>query len=261
MTVANLDLPIEVASGYTSASQKARVVTQAWVERYGYCPSCGNCLGRYEENRPVADFYCGNCREEFELKAKCGTISDIVNDGEYRKKIERLSSDTHPSLLLLSYARTDWCVRDFLVIPKQFFTADIIQRRNALQSSARRAGWVGSNILLSGVPDSARIHMIREGTFVSQLTVREKWKSTLFLRAERQPEARGWLLDIMKCVDSIGRAEFTLDEMYEFAVPLSVLYPNNLHIKDKIRQQLQVLRDRGYLRFEGRGKYSLNRRR
>lgn len=258
MLLSNLTLPIELAIRYTSPSQRARVITQAWVEQHGYCPSCGDSLCRYEENRPVADFYCVNCSEDFELKAKSSTFTDVVNDGEYRQKIARLSSDSHPSLLLLCYARSDWRVRDFVVIPKQFFTADMIQRRNALQPTARRAGWVGSNILLSSVPDSARIHMIQDGNPVSQLKVSEKWRSTLFLRAERKPEARGWLLDIMKCVDSIGKAAFTLEEMYGFAEPLATIYPNNRHIRDKIRQQLQVLRDRGYLHFEGAGRYRVN---
>jgi type II restriction enzyme len=32
-------------------------------------------------------------------------------------------------------------------------------------------------------------------------------------------------------------------------------YPNNNNIQAKIRQQLQILRDKGYLKFTGRGKY------
>jgi type II restriction enzyme len=38
---------------------------------------------------------------------------------------------------------------------------------------------------------------------------------------------------------------------------LSRLYPNNKHVKPKIRQQLQVLRDHGYLEFESKGRYRL----
>lgn len=34
-------------------------------------------------------------------------------------------------------------------------------------------------------------------------------------------------------------------------------YPNNQPVKDKIRQQLQVLRDKGYLDFVSRGYYCL----
>ena len=34
-----------------------------------------------------------------------------------------------------------------------------------------------------------------------------------------------------------------------------ITYPNNNFIKDKIRQQLQILRDKGLIDFVGRGNY------
>jgi predicted RNA-binding Zn-ribbon protein involved in translation (DUF1610 family) len=42
---------------------------------------------------------------------------------------------------------------------------------------------------------------------------------------------------------------------------LKAIYPNNRHVKQKIRQQLQVLRDLGYLDFVSRGYYRLRSRR
>ncbi len=45
--------------------------------------------------------------------------------------------------------------------------------------------------------------------------------------------------------------------MYEFKNVLEKIHPENKHIKDKIRQQLQVLRDKGYLEFISPGKYRL----
>lgn len=74
-------------------------------------------------------------------------------------------------------------------------------------------------------------------------------------------EARGWLIEIMKCVEGIGKNEFQLDDVYAFEAALSRLYPENRHIKQKIRQQLQVLRDRGYLDFLSRGYYRLRSQR
>ncbi len=61
----------------------------------------------------------------------------------------------------------------------------------------------------------------------------------------------------MKCIDKIGKKEFTLEQMYSFEQILSQKYKNNNHIKDKIRQQLQFLRDKGYLEFVGRGIYRI----
>jgi type II restriction enzyme len=80
--------------------------------------------------------------------------------------------------------------------------------------------------------------------------------TNLFLRAEGA-ESRGWLIEVMKCVEAIGRREFQLDDVYVFEQHLGRLYPQNMHVKQKIRQQLQVLRDRGYLDFVSRGHYRL----
>ena len=66
-----------------------------------------------------------------------------------------------------------------------------------------------------------------------------------------------WLIEVMKCVESIGRREFEIDDVYAFANQLSLLYPRNRHVKEKIRQQLQVLRDQGFLDFASRGSYRL----
>ena len=77
------------------------------------------------------------------------------------------------------------------------------------------------------------------------------------MREEKEVVAKGWLLDVMRCVETIGKRDFTLDEVYAFESELHKLHPENKHVKDKIRQQLQVLRDRGYLEFTQRGQYRL----
>jgi type II restriction enzyme len=63
---------------------------------------------------------------------------------------------------------------------------------------------------------------------------------------------------VLRCVEMIGRQEFTLEEVYAFEAHLSGLYPMNQHVRQKIRQQLQVLRDRGFIEFLGRGRYRLS---
>jgi type II restriction enzyme len=68
-------------------------------------------------------------------------------------------------------------------------------------------------------------------------------------------EARGWLMDILNCVNQIHRDDFTLEEMYRFSDKLKLRHPSNNNIQPKIRQQLQVLRDKGFIEFIGRGKY------
>jgi type II restriction enzyme len=85
----------------------------------------------------------------------------------------------------------------------------------------------------------------------------QNWRKTLFLREEKGATAKGWILDVMNCIDQLGKTQFNLDEVYAFESLLRQKYPNNKHIRDKIRQQLQFLRDKGYLEFVSRGQYKL----
>lgn len=78
----NLQMDSRIAENYTSSSQKIRVITEQWVHNNLFCPYCGKeNISHFENNRPVADFYCLECAEEYELKSKSGTISKKVNDG------------------------------------------------------------------------------------------------------------------------------------------------------------------------------------
>lgn len=141
----NLSLDKNLADGYTSQSQKIRVLTEHWVGNKIFCPNCGHLdIEKYGNNKPVADFFCLNCKEDYELKSKKENIGNKIVDGAYRTMIERL-----------------------------------------------------------------------------------------------------------------GRKEFFLDEIYTFENILSKKHTENKHIKEKIRQQLQVLRDKNYLQFLGRGKYAI----
>jgi|694.fasta_scaffold110933_2 hypothetical protein len=66
---------------------------------------------------------------------------------------------------------------------------------------------------------------------------------------------RGWKLEVFKCINLIPNQIFTLNEINKFESQLKIVYPNNDHITDKIRQQLQYLRDLGLIEFLGNGHY------
>jgi type II restriction enzyme len=70
-------------------------------------------------------------------------------------------------------------------------------------------------------------------------------------------ERRGWTLDVLNTLRSLSKQEFSLAEVYAFDTQLSRLHPRNRHIRPKIRQQLQVLRDMGLVEFLGGGRYRL----
>lgn len=65
----------------------------------------------------------------------------------------------------------------------------------------------------------------------------------------------GWKLEVFKCAHSLSSQKFTLDDMNKFTPFLKKIYPDNHHIPDKVRQQLQYLRDLGLIEFLGNGKY------
>ena len=249
----------EEQAPYEGPTQRARFWTESWVRGQVYCPNCGHTrIEPYENNRPVADFHCASCREEYELKAQKTKFGVKVLDGAYRTMCERLEQTNNPNLMLMNYDLESLSVKNLCVVPKHFFTPDIIERRKPLAATARRAGWIGCNILLNQIPESGKIFFVRDGRAVPKGAVLDKWQQTLFLRDENI-EVRGWLIEVMKCVELIGKHEFDLDEIYSFETRLNALYPNNRHVKQKIRQQLQVLRDHGYLDFMGRGHYRLKR--
>lgn len=249
---------VSIANEYKSPSQRARVLTENWVDREIFCPNCGQLnIDKYENNRPVADFYCSNCKEEYELKSKQTGIGTKIVDGAYHTMIERLQDSNNPNFFFLNYDLKNFEVKNFLVIPKQFFIPEIIEKRKPLSTTARRAGWTGCNILLKSIPQTGKIFFIRNNQIEPKEKVLAKWQKTLFLREEKEIKAKGWLLDIMMCVDKLGHEDFTLDKVYAFEFALSAKHPDNHHIKEKIRQQLQILRNKGYLEFTRRGNYRL----
>ncbi len=250
----NLNFNTKLAEGYSSNSQIARVLSEAWVKENSYCPSCGNLpLNEFENNRPVADFYCLSCSEEFELKSKIGLMSNTITDGAYASMIQRINSNKNPNFFFLTYTK-QWSVNNFLIIPKQFFTPEIIIKRKPLAETSRRKGWIGCNINISNIAESGKVFLVKNAEPINRDIVKESFNKTLFLR-EKSTDSKGWLLDLMNCIDSISKDSFTLDDVYKFEDKLKVKYPNNNFIKDKIRQQLQILRDKNLIEFTGRGNY------
>jgi type II restriction enzyme len=247
----------EAPAQFMSASQSARVVTESWAARNMFCPSCGHDhLQRFRANRPVADFFCGRCGDEYELKSQSKAFGKRVADGAYEKKIERLQAENAPNLILLQYDRGRKRVENLRIVPNFFFVPQAIERRRPLGPDARRAGWVGSNILLDRIPASGQIGVIHSGNIRDKSVVMREWDRLRFVE-RRVGDARGWLLEVMNCVERIGLLDFTLADVYAFETELASIFPRNNNVRPKIRQQLQVLRDGGFLEFLGQGHYRL----
>ena len=247
----------EAQRPYDSGSQRARAWTETWVRDQAFCPSCGHAtMTQFTANRPVADFYCGQCSEEYELKSQKTNFGNKVVDGAASAMRLRLAESNAPNFMFMSYDARRLSVRHLMVVPKHFVRPEVIEERKPLAVTARRAGWIGCNILLKDIPPSGKVFIVRDGAVIDRAEVLAQWQRTLFLRDET-PDGKGWLIAVMRCVESIGRAEFSLDDVYASEARLSSLYPDNRNVRPKIRQQLQVLRDAGFLEFVRRGVYRL----
>ena len=89
----NLFFNANLAEGDHSNSQKIRVMSESWVNDNVYCVECGNKLTHFENNRPVGDFYCAKCKEEFELKCNKSKLGAKIIDGAYGTMIRKIEKD------------------------------------------------------------------------------------------------------------------------------------------------------------------------
>lgn len=252
----NLYFRTEIAKQYISKAQITRVLTEDWVKRNMYCPVCGkDVLTEYVANKPVADFYCSDCKTDYELKSKKnkkGLLGNKILDGAYDTMVSRITSLKNPNFFFLTYYNNT--VNNFLLIPNHFFTPSIIEKRKLLSKNARRAGWVGCNINIGEIPDNGKIYIVKDAVSIDRERVISNYEKTKVLQTSNL-ESRGWIMDILICINKIPTDEFTLQQMYSFENELMLKYPNNNNVRAKIRQQLQYLRDKGFIKFESRGKY------
>jgi len=66
----------------------------------------------------------------------------------------------------------------------------------------------------------------------------------------------GWLQLTMEGISRIKSDVFAMDDVFAACAPLAVArYPDNRHIREKLRQQMQRLRDLGLVLFLGSGRY------
>ncbi|HOX37320.1 MAG TPA: DpnI domain-containing protein [Candidatus Brocadiia bacterium] len=253
----NPQMDCSLAEGYKSPSQIARVITEHWFLANMYCPACpSQRLAKTRDNTKVVDFVCSSCGAEYQLKSKSGAIGKKLRDAAYEPMKERIKGNSSPNFAFLVYDRSSWSARTLLFVPAHFITLQAIEACRPLGDGARRKGWVGCNILMSALSMDARLYAIQEGHIVDPAMIRDQWQRFSWLATQDAAE-RGWVSDVLKCIECIGQRQFTIRQVYAFDEELGRLHPHNRNIRPKIRQQLQVLRDRGVLRFAGNGKYEL----
>ncbi len=150
----------------------------------------------------------------------------------------------------------NWHVQNLIMVPSFFFSPAAIEKRRPLAPTARRAGWIGCSILLSKIADIGKIRVVSNGQPTEASAVRTQYVSVRPL-AKLNVEVRGWTLDVLRLVRNLGQQNFSIKDAYQFAPALARLHPKNRNVRPKIRQQLQVLRDLGFIRFLARGEYEM----
>ena len=222
--------------------------------RNGYCLACeSNSLLPTAANTRTKDFICPECSHGYELKSTRGAFGSRIPDGAYSAMMATIREGRTPSFLLLEYSST-WEVLGLTAIHHSLITQDCIEERRALGPLARRAGWIGCNIILPKIALDGRIPLITGGNAHTRETPRTAFARLQFL--SRMPgEERGWAASLLNLLRQLPDDHFSLTDAYRFEVHLAKLYPANNNVRPKIRQQLQVFRDAGIIQFEARGLY------
>ncbi len=250
----NFNLGTDLAINYKSKSQKIRIMSESWVSHNIFCPACGNIrICKLHNNMPVADLKCENCGEIYELKSKNGKIGSKIVDGAYSTMIERITCESNPNLFAMQYS-DNLQVMNLTFIPKFFFVPSVIEKRKPLSENARRAGWMGCNILYSEIPEQGKIEIIKNQVISDKKSVVDNYAQVKNLQTSNM-DSRSWLLDILLCINTITTIDFSLQDIYKFKNELQLKHINNRNVEAKIRQQLQFLRDKGFIEFLGKGKY------
>ena len=252
-----LELPRAGLEGYKSNSQRARIATEAWATKNLYCLSCDSDeLSCSPPNTAAVDYVCPNCDAPFQLKAQSHSFGSKILDAAYATMLQKIREDETPNLVALHYDFESWSVRNVFLVPEFAFSISAIEKRKPLAPTARRAGWIGCNILLTEIPPDARIPLVVDGEPANRKLARKQFAKVRPL-ANLRPEMRDWTLDVLNLVRSLHKQTFTLADAYTLEPHLASLHPANRHVRDKIRQQLQILRDLGLLHFLSPGHYHL----
>ena len=143
---------------------------------------------------------------------------------------------------------------NLIFITKFFFTEEVIEKRPPLSLKARRAGWIGCNILFDKILDQGKIYVIKEREIIKKEDIMIRYEGLKKFYFE-DLKRRGWIFDVLDCINRIKNENFSLSDVYFYQDYLSSLHPKNNNIQAKIRQQLQILRDKDIVRFLGNGFY------
>ena len=205
------------------------MITQTWAAENLYCLSCGEPrLRPTREGQAVVDFRCAACDSPYQLKSQRRRFRRRILDSAYGTMKTAISRGEAPSFLLMQYDPARLHVQELSGIPGFFLSVSALEERRPLSASARRAGWVGCNILLDRLPPDARVFAVAQGQARPSAVVRGEWARFKVLDRVNE-ESQGWAVDVLRCVRRLGD-EFSLNEIYAFDGDLQELHPQNRNV-------------------------------
>jgi len=163
-----------LAADYTNRAQVARVLIETWAEMNLYCLHCvRDALARLPPNTPVADFACPSCDATYQLKAKDGRFGSLLIGAAYQATVRAARAGTMPAHILVEFDRRRSTIVYADALPGALIDEARIIARRPLSLSARRAGWQGCNIDVSGLPSVA----IVQPAGTDRQDARRRWRT------------------------------------------------------------------------------------
>ncbi len=104
--------------------------------------------------------------------------------------IEKIRNGDVPNFFYLNYDLKTYSVNNLLIIPKHYFTENIILKRLPIPETARRTGWIGCNIDVSSIPSSGKLYLISNRQVVDKNVVISNFNKMLFLRSKKKMTKR-----------------------------------------------------------------------
>lgn len=162
-----------LAAEYVNRAQVARVLIETWAEMNLYCLRCTrNALARLPASTPVADFECPRCNASYQFKSKDGRFGSLLVGAAFDVTVRAARERKMPEHILVEFDRRRSIVVYADAVPGALIDERRIIPRRPLSAKARRAGWQGCNIDVSGLPSIAIVQPM--GT--DRADVRREWR-------------------------------------------------------------------------------------
>jgi hypothetical protein len=167
-------LDFSIAAPFVSSAQVARVALETWASFNLYCLDCeSDALDRLPNNTPVADFKCYVCDRFYQLKAKDGRFGLRITGAAYQPTIDYIRRGDMPEHIFVEFDKRFNTVVFVDAIPGRLITEDRVVPRKPLSQTARRAGWQGCSIVISGLPS---VRMVAPAG-LERTQVRQRWRA------------------------------------------------------------------------------------